>query len=269
MTQQARDWVRLERHSGVAKLTLCRTGMQNALVPELLAPLLAILQSLHADSSVRAVVLAAEGPAFSIGGDMRRFAAEGRIGKDNLRHYSARLVGLLNEVALAMLALPQPIVGAIHGTVTGGSIGLLAGCDLVVMADSAVIKAHYANAGYCPDGGWTAWLPELIGARRVAAALLLNRSLPAADALEWGLANCLVPVDEVETEALAMAERIAAYPHGTMHWSKRLLRDRTPELAARLEAERRGFIELVATERAMESTERFLATFTNYPDDPS
>ncbi len=264
-----RQWVQCERHGGIATLALCRAGMQNALVPELLEALAAALAPLHADDSVRAVVLAAEGPAFSIGGDMRRFAAEGRLGKDNLRQYSARLVGLLNEVVLAMTRLPQPIVGAVHGTVTGGSLGLLAGCDLVVMADSVVLKAHYANAGYCPDGGWTAWLPELLGNRRVAAALLLNRSITAADALAWGLVNALVPLDEVKTEALAIAERIAAYPPGTMRWAKRLLIERIPDLAARLEAERCGFLELVATDTAMLGVERFLATFTNYPNDPN
>lgn len=257
--------LKIEKHAAVATLTLARAGMHNALVPELLEPLRAALAAIHTDDSIRAVVLAAAGPAFSIGGDMRRFAAEGRLGKANLLDYAAHLVGLLNETVLAMLNLPQPIIAAVHGTVTGGSMGFVGGADLVVLADNAVFKAHYANAGYCPDGGWTANIADLIGVRRAAAALLLNRSISATDALDWGLASELAPANEVLARAQAMASRIAAYPTGTMRYSKRLLASESANLAARLEAERRGFLALVSGDEAMQGVERFLETFTSYP----
>lgn len=257
--------VKVDRADALVTLTLARAEMHNALVPELLESLLAALAELHTDSEVRAVVLAAEGPAFSIGGDMRRFAAESRLGAENLRAYSARLVGLLNQTILAMINLPQPIVAAVHGTVTGGSIAFVGGADLVVLADNAVFKAHYASAGYCPDGGWTACMADRMGARRAAAALLLNRSITASEALEWGLATELAPVDQVLPRAQAMAARIAAYPVGTMRHAKRLLSAADADLAARLEAERRGFLELVATDEAREGILRFLQTFKNYP----
>ncbi|HMM48022.1 MAG TPA: enoyl-CoA hydratase/isomerase family protein, partial [Miltoncostaeaceae bacterium] len=115
----------------------------------------------------RAVVLAADGEGFPIGGDMRRFAAE--MAGPALQTYAAELVGLLNQAVLALLRLPQPVVAAVHGHVTGGSLGLVLACDLAVMADDAVLKAHYATAGFTPDGGWTALLPRLVGTRRAAA----------------------------------------------------------------------------------------------------
>lgn len=257
--------VKLQRQGAVAILSLARAEMHNALVPELLEPLLAALAELHTDNTIRAVVLAAEGAAFSIGGDMRRFAAEGTPGAANLLAYSARLVGLLNQTVLAMVNLPQPIVAAVHGTVTGGSIGLVGGADLVVLAENAVIKAHYASAGYCPDGGWSACMADLIGSRRVAAALLLNRSITAIEALQWGLATELAPADEVLARAKTLASKIAAYPPGTMQHTKRLLTGSAPDLAARLEAERRGFLELVATDEARAGVLRFLENFKNYP----
>ena len=257
--------VRLEQAGAVATLTLNRPHMHNALVPELLEDFLATLRLVHTRSDIRALILAAESPSFSIGGDMRRFAAEGRLGPDNLRSYSAHLVGLLNQATLAMLQLPQPIVAAIHGTVTGGSIGFLLGADLVVMADHVVLKAHYATAGFCPDGGWTARLTDLIGTRRTAAALLLNRSISAAEALDWGLATELSPADEVLPRARAMAAKIAAYPTGTMQTTKQLLTRQAAELAARLEAERRGFIDLVASDEALQGVLQFLDSFKSYP----
>ncbi|MBS1216531.1 MAG: enoyl-CoA hydratase/isomerase family protein, partial [Proteobacteria bacterium] len=92
--------VRLARGDGVARIDLARPQMQNALVPELLDDLLAALATVKSDSGCRAVLLGADGPAFSIGGDMRRFQRE-RDG--DLRAYSARLVGQLNEAILALV----------------------------------------------------------------------------------------------------------------------------------------------------------------------
>ena len=261
--------VRLTRKAGIAILTLARPAMHNALVPELLEDVLGALSVVRADTSIAALVLAADGPSFSIGGDMRRFAAEGQAGKAQLIAYADRLVGLLNETALAMARLPQPIVAAVHGTVTGGSLAFLVAADLVVMGDAVVLKAHYASAGFCPDGGWTARLADLVGPRRVAAALLLNRSISAQDALDWGLVHAVAPAAEVLACAEGMACRMAAYPVGTMRSAKRLVSDlalgEPVGLAARLDAERRGFLDLVAGDEAMQGVASFLENFKSYP----
>ncbi|HRE18056.1 MAG TPA: enoyl-CoA hydratase/isomerase family protein [Rhodocyclaceae bacterium] len=255
--------VRLDREDAIGVLTLSRSEMHNALVPELLEAVLAALAEVAADPGLRALVFAAEGPAFSIGGDMRRFHAASEAG--NLPDYAGHIVGVLNEVVLAMTALPQPIVAAVHGTVTGGSLGFLMGADLVVMAEDAVVKSHYASAGFCPDGGWTAVLPAVIGPRRAAEALLLNRSISAAKALEWGIVNALAAADDVLPRALEMACKIAAYPVGTMRHSKRLLGMPREELANRLEAERQGFLQLIAGAEARNGLAAFLQQFTSYP----
>lgn len=257
--------VRLEVTDAIATLTLNRPHMHNALVPELLEDFLAALRQVHTRADIRVLILAAESPSFSIGGDMRRFAAEAQPGAEHLRAYSAHLVERLNQAVLALIQLPQPVIAAVHGTITGGSLGFLLGADLAVMAEKTVLKAHYATAGFCPDGGWTARLADLIGTRRTAAALLLNRSISATEALDWGLVSEVAPAAEVLSRARAMATRIAAYPTGTMKVTKRLLNAQAPELAARLEAERQGFLELVSSEEALAGVRQFLATFTSYP----
>jgi len=255
--------VKLVCEDAIGVLTLSRAEMHNALVPELLDAVTASLAEIAGNPDIRVVLLAAEGPAFSIGGDMRRFMAEHEAG--NLPVYAAEVVGALNQTVLAMTALPQPIVAAVHGTVTGGSLGFVVGADLVVLAEDAVLKSHYATAGFCPDGAWTALLPSLIGQRRAAEALLLNRSISAEKALNWGLVNELAPADEVLSRALGLARKIAAYPVGTMRQSKRLLAMRREELAARLEAERQGFIQLIAGTEAQSGLVDFLQQFTSYP----
>ncbi len=117
---------------------------------------------------------------------MRRFQRE-RHG--DLRAYSDELVGKLNQVILALIDLPQPVVAAVDGAVTGGSIGLVLASDLVFLSPRAVFKAHYATAGFCPDGGWTALLPRIAGQRQAAAALYINRSIRAEEAVMCGLAH--------------------------------------------------------------------------------
>lgn len=261
-----RALVRVAHAGPVATLTLARPAMHNALVPDLLLDLCVALEQIGRRGETRAVVLAADGEAFSIGGDMRRFAAE--MAGPALQTYAAELVGLLNQAVLALLRLPQPVVAAVHGHVTGGSLGLVLACDLAVMADDAVLKAHYATAGFTPDGGWTALLPRLVGTRRAAACLMLNRSLSARQALDWGVVNELVPAGEVGAAALRAAERIAASPDATMRAAKRLLAPDTAlaGIEAALEAERQRFVAAIVEPAARAGVADFLRRFTGYPD---
>lgn len=256
--------VRIERADAVARVVLCRVGMHNALVPELLADLIAALAGLKDDASCRAIVLAADGPAFSIGGDMRRFQRE----RGDLRAYGHGLVGQLNEAILALIDLPQPVVAAVHGIVTGGSIGLVLAADLVMLAPHVVFKAHYVTAGFGPDGGWTALASRLAGRRRAAAALLQNRSIRADEAVAWGLANEIVSAETLQDEATRAARRMAAYPVGTLRAAKRLLWGDRAQLAADLEAERTRFVELIAEPAALAGVDAFLRDFASYPDSP-
>jgi 2-(1,2-epoxy-1,2-dihydrophenyl)acetyl-CoA isomerase len=223
------------------------------------------LAQLRGDPDCRAVLLAAEGPAFSIGGDMRRFQRE-RGAAGALHAYSAGLVGKLNQTILALIDLPQPVVAAVHGIVTGGSIGLVLAADLVYLAPQVVFKAHYATAGFGPDGGWTALLARVAGVHRAAAALLLNRSIRAEEAVAWGLANEVVAADALQDAAAAAARRMADYPSGTLRAAKRLLWGDRAQLAAGLEAERRQFLDLIDQPAAREGVDAFLRDFHDYPN---
>ncbi|MEJ2738143.1 MAG: enoyl-CoA hydratase/isomerase family protein, partial [Anaerolineae bacterium] len=118
-----------ERSGPLAILTLNRAERHNSLVPALLEEILAALGGVRADSGVRAVVLQANGRSFSTGGDLGGFHEH----MHSLEAYARTIVGLLNELILALVALPIPIVGAVHGLVTGGSMGLVLGCDTVLV----------------------------------------------------------------------------------------------------------------------------------------
>lgn len=246
------DLVRTEIEGPVAALVLNRPSRHNSLVPELLR---ALLNALDEVSDARAIVLAAEGRSFSTGGDVRAFAE--REG-DELRDYADELVGLLNEAILSIMRLPVPVVAAVHGTVTGGSLGLLLASDIVLLAPGVTIAPWYTTVGFSPDGGWTALLPRRIGAARAAAVQLTNAVIDAPTAVGWGLATRIEP--DVRQAAMRVARTVAAQRPGATRETKRLLHGDLDQVAARLDAERRAFVRQIVTPEAREGMAAFLAS---------
>jgi 2-(1,2-epoxy-1,2-dihydrophenyl)acetyl-CoA isomerase len=252
----------IKQVDSIAVVMLNRPERHNSLVPALLEELLAALEGIASDPQVRGVILQAEGRSFSTGGDMAGFAAH----LDDLAVYSSEIVGLLNEVILALRRLPQPVVAAVQGMVTGGSLGLVLGCDVVLVAPEASFTPYYSVVGFGPDGGWTAMLPAVIGSKRAAEVLLRNLTISAEQAVAWGLGSRIVPAERIQAEALVVAQEIAVKKPGSIRHTKRLLNlaqgDPSPGsgqgLAARLEAERACFVEQIVTEEAREGIAAFL-----------
>jgi 2-(1,2-epoxy-1,2-dihydrophenyl)acetyl-CoA isomerase len=236
----------------VATITLNRPERHNSLVPELLEELLAALDDV-ASSPVRVVVFDAAGRSFSTGGDVRAFFEAAAP-----ESYARDVVGLLNRVMLAMMRLSQPIIAAVHGIVTGGSLGLLLASDVVLLSPGVTITPWYAEVGFSPDGGWTAVLPDLIGAKRTALILLRNESISAEEAVAWGLASDIVPADTIGDRAIALAGEIAAMKQGSVAGIKRLLSCDLETVAARLEDERSAFVEQFLTPEAQAGMADFL-----------
>lgn len=245
--------VRLVSDGPVGMITLARAERHNSLVPDLLEDFLAGFRSLDAHPVVRCVVLAAEGTTFSTGGDIKAI----REAPDR-RGYASRLVGLLNEVVLEVSYASTPVVAAVHGMVTGGSLGFLLGADLVVMASEATIRPWYATVGFAADGGWTAVLPSLIGRRRALATLLTDAVVTADEALAWGLADRVVPAQAVLETAVRVAGEISGGKAGALAAARRLVRRPREAVAAALEAERGAFVELVVGEEATSGMDAFL-----------
>jgi 2-(1,2-epoxy-1,2-dihydrophenyl)acetyl-CoA isomerase len=243
-----------ERRGPVAILTLNRPERHNSLVPPLLEELLNALETIRSQPDLLALVLQANGPSFSTGGDVRGFYDHG----DGLEAYADHLVGLLNQVILALFELPVPTLAAVHGMVTGGSLGLVLACDIVLVAPMASFTPYYSVVGFSPDGGWTALLPAIIGPMRAAEVLLCDRTISAEQAIAWGLANRLVPAERMRDEVLRTAQEVAAKKPGSLRNTKDLLRLAFGDLAARLEAERLHFVRQVTTEEAQRGIVDFL-----------
>lgn len=244
--------VKLERQGAVAIISLNRPERHNALIPELLSNLLAVLEDQYCPDA-RVVMLRAEGRSFSTGGDLLGFQQN----RDTIVEYAHELVGLLNQVILALYSHPAPIVCVVQGQVTGGSLGLLLASDRVVMCRDATITPWYSVVGFSPDGGWTALLPDIIGRQQTMQWLASNACHDAGSCLNQGLAHQVVDKD-CDTAAMTWAERVAEMQSGSISRSRRLLNTNIEELRHRLEAERDAFVTQVQTQQALDGIDRFI-----------
>ncbi|NIM94680.1 MAG: enoyl-CoA hydratase/isomerase family protein [Anaerolineales bacterium] len=243
-----------EQIGRVVIVTLNRPERHNSLVPELLQEMISKLKDLRTQPEVRCMVLRANGRSFSTGGDVRGFYEN--LG--SLDDYANNLVGLLNQVIMSLIELPIPVVAAVHGIVTGGSLGFVLASDIVLVAPEASFTPYYSAVGFSPDGGWTALLPAIIGPKKVAEILMLNQTITAEQAVDWGLANRIISAERIYEEALSMAHKIAAQSRGSVRIAKRLLSEGRDELTARLETERSNFVEQITTEEAHRGMQAFL-----------
>ncbi|MBT8165157.1 MAG: enoyl-CoA hydratase/isomerase family protein [Acidimicrobiia bacterium] len=246
--------VLLGHQQAVSIITLNRPERSNSLVPELLSQLRSALVEVGERESTRAVVLTATGPAFSTGGDVQGFWDH----RETLAAYASEIVGLLNDVMLTMLRLPQPIVTPVHGVVTGGSLGLILASDVVLVSPVASFRPWYGVVGFSPDGGWTALLPDVIGHQRARSILLTDQAVTAEEAVEWGMASELVPADQLLVTAMRIASVVGDQQPGTVRHAKQLVVGDLAGVGERLEAEREHFVHQVVTSEAREGMARFL-----------
>lgn len=247
-----------ERHGTTAILTLNRPERHNSLIPELLNELLESLSSVAADTSIRAVLLKANGRSFSTGGDVQEFMRHADK-PARLERYARELVGLLNETILALMKFPVPVIVCVHGIVTGGSLGLVLASDIALLTPEASLTPFYATVGFSPDGGWGALLPRIIGTKRAAEILFTDTTLTAMEAVALGLVNRIVHREELKNEALALATTIAQKQASAAASAKCLLHRDIHDVATALEDERSRFVAQILTDEARSGMERFLA----------
>lgn len=244
--------VTLERQGQVAIVSLNRPARHNALIPELLSQLLTSFQHQHCQTA-RAVILRAEGHSFSTGGDIAGFQQH----RNAIAAYSQQLVGLLNQVIMTIYTHPAPVVCAVHGQVSGGSMGLLLASDHVIMRRNMTITPYYGVVGFSPDGGWTALLPGIIGRQQAMNWLAGNQSYTADACMAMGLVHQVVEQD-CDAAARAWADRITKMQTGSIGSSRKLINTNSDELSQRLEAERVAFVHQIQTQQAVDGIDQFL-----------
>jgi enoyl-CoA hydratase len=188
----------------VATVLLDRPDKHNALTPEMLADLDAILTRLDADRGVRAVVVAAAGNrSFCAGADIHRFKALEPL--DMWATWTRFGLRVLEHLA----RLRQPTIAAVHGNAYGGGLELALACDLRVLAADATLGLTEVGLGTVPGWGGTGRLPAAIGTARAKEMIFTGAPIDAGRAAEWGLVNRVAPAAEVGAAARALAVQIA------------------------------------------------------------
>ena len=199
---------------GVAVLRLNRPEARNSLSLAMLAALTRAFKELGADPEVCAIVLAAEGPAFCAGHDLKELTGHRSDPDKGLAFYEKTMKSCA-EMMLAIVACPKPVIAAVHATATAAGCQLVATCDLAVASQDAKFCTPGVNIGLFCSTPMVA-LSRNVPRKRAMEMLLLGDMLPAAEAASYGLINSAVPPEFVMQAALDMARRIASKPAATV-----------------------------------------------------
>jgi len=208
---------------GIALLTLNRPATRNSLSLAMIEALRAAIAGAGGDAGVHAIVLAANGPAFCAGHDLKEIAA-GRASPDAGRAFFERAMTSCAALMQAIMACPRPVIAAVQGTATAAGCQLVATCDLAVAADTARFCTPGVNIGLFCSTPMVA-LTRAVPRKRAMEMLLLGELIDAACAAEWGLVNRVVEPARVLDEALGLARAIAAKSALTVAIGKRAFYD--------------------------------------------
>jgi 2-(1,2-epoxy-1,2-dihydrophenyl)acetyl-CoA isomerase len=220
---------------GIATIRFNRPKVLNALdIPSAQEFLAACERISQSDGEVRVVVIRGTGRGFMAGGDLSMLQAEG----------GARALIEPMHRGLALLAdQPAPVLASLNGAVAGAGLSLALGADLAIAADDAVFNLAYSKVGASCDLGGSWALPRVVGLRRAMEISLLSDPVEAAQALDWGLVNRVVPAADLDAQTLALAQRLAQGPTAAYGRMRQLMRTSFERsFTGQLDAERDAFL---------------------------
>lgn len=241
---------------GVARVVLNRPEQRNAIDLRMGEETLAVARAIAADPAVRAVLIAGNGPALTVGGDIEFFTSATPGGFGAL---AERMTNPFHEAFRILERIDAPIVTAAHGSVAGGGLGYLFAADVVVAEPDAIFCTAFSGIGLSGDGGGTWHLPRIIGESRARRMYLENLRVDAKTAEEWGLVAEVVSAEDLREYAFAKARRFAAGPTVAYGRQRRLLRESWGNtLAEQLRAESQGIRDTGGTRDAQHAVASFL-----------
>lgn len=211
--------VKVRRRGPVARVTMARPEVHNAMNDDMIAGLKQAFDGLAADSRVRVVVLAGEGPSFSAGADLDWMRRAADMSEEENRRDAAALAAMLRAIA----ECPHPVVARVQGAALGGGAGLVAASDIAIAAESAQFGFTEVRLGLVP-ATVSPYVIEKIGAGRALSLFLLGERFGAARAADLGLVFRAVPDAELDAAVDSAVEALlkgAPYAQGV---SKALVR---------------------------------------------
>ena len=239
------DHIETKLADGVLTVTLARPEKKNAITQAMYAALSDATEQARTDDSVRVLLFRSEGDSFSAGNDIADFIA---IGSQTEQPFDMSVFRFLKALA----ELDKPAVAAVRGRAVGIGLTLLLHCDMVVVAEDALLSVPFINLALAPEAASSMLLPAVLGHQRAFEMFALGEPIDGRTAVAWGLANRAVPADQVETTAAELARKLAARAPNSIRKTKRLMRD-AGALWALMQREGEAFGSQMKSPEAMEA----------------
>jgi len=219
------QFLNIERQDTILIVTMNHPETRNALTGNTaVEEFLALCQQVNQDTSIRAIILTAQGTVFSSGGnlkDMQRYFEERPPADATRNEYRHGIQQLTRQ----FYNIEVPVIAAVNGAAIGAGLDLACMCDIRIAAKSAKFAESFIRVGLIPGDGGAWLLPRIVGKSKAAELAFTGDMLNAAEALETGLVSQVVADDELLDTALALAQRIARNPADILRMTKRLLRE--------------------------------------------
>jgi enoyl-CoA hydratase/carnithine racemase len=215
-----------EKDGAVVTVTLNQPETRNALTGGALLDALGVaLERVNADRGVAVMILAANGPAFSSGGNLKHMAERTDMFAGTSNDVRERYRSGIQRVAKLLWGLEVPTICAVNGPAYGAGCDFTMMCDIRIASERARFAENFVKIGLIPGdgGGWL--LPRVAGLSRAAEMTFTGEPVDAATALAWGLVSRVVPPDELPAAARALAGRIADNSIPALRMAKRLMRE--------------------------------------------
>lgn len=241
----------VDQRNHVGFITLNRPEQFNTFSSEMAKELNQAFVQLDNEKDVRAIIVKGAGKAFSTGIDLSEFAGK------SLRQYR-EWVGLMEQMSHVIAYMKKPVIASVHGYAVANGAGLIAACDLAVVAEGTKIGTTAINVGlFCM--GPAVPLSRSLGRKRCMEMLLTGDMIDAEDAERWGLVNKVVPADQLEEETLALANKLTEKSPLALQMGKQSFYGMSDmEFGKALEYSNETFAALCVTEDAQEGVDAFL-----------
>ena len=217
--------IRTKTEGGVATITLADPDVRNAITGEdTIEALLDGLDGVEADPEVVVVVIDAEGPAFSSGGNVKDMAAREGLFSGTPMEMTERYRDTIQQLTRFMATTDLVTIAAVNGPAVGAGFDLVLGCDLRFGTRNARFAHTFIEMGIIPGDGGAWLLPRVVGWQRATEMALTARFITAAEAENYGVLLEVVPEEKLSTRVDEVARTIASKPRPAVVLAKRLLR---------------------------------------------
>ena len=216
----------LARDGAVLTATLNSPATRNALTePGQMQEFVDLCAAVRADHSIRVLVLTGAGSAFCAGGNVKDMQARGGIFAGSPYEVRDSYRNSIQRIPTALYDLDVPVIAAVNGPAIGAGLDLACMCDIRLASEQAQFAESFVKVGIVPGDGGAWLLPRVIGLPKASLMAFTGDTIPAAQALAWGLVAEVLPAAELLPKAQALAQRIAANPGHALRLTKRLMRE--------------------------------------------